>query len=227
MHGCWILTGGQQSSGEIPTKVVVVESLPGKQFKMQDYVPLKRRISLLDDGDGNQKKKKAVRRPDIELLAVDMPSNLVSREPHHSRNSSSSCSTSAAVVVDAAKQRHSNKPRQATNKHTLNSAGHRHEYSFLECCESHVFSDFDQYFMARKEMDCSPPFRMAVAKFASSLYLELHNLDEDAEEEPFEAVSFHEIMGQFIKKVFNAADDLARDIVESGHLYHHYSSGTN
>jgi len=95
-------------------------------------------------------------------------------------------------------------------------------YTFSQSCECQVLSDYDQHFKARpKDFNCMPPFRSAVAKFASSLYLEMHNLDEDEENQHHDAMPFGDILDKFIKNVFSAADSMAQDIAVSGCLYYH------
>lgn len=221
-----VVIAGNRSA--VQSKVLLLRSADTKKFNMEDYVLLKRRHSFDGDNDNHnhnhnnrgshkqlRKKQTIVSRRNGNNSAAETMSNLRFDDDDEQPTSINSCSSTTPQV-----ERRDIPP--ATKKTQEQMAGRRHVYTFLQCCECQVFASYDKYFKARpQELKCSPPFRTAVAQFASSLYLELHNLAEDGEEEPYEAVPFHEMFDAFITKVFSAADALAQDIAVSGSLHFH------
>ncbi len=97
-----------------------------------------------------------------------------------------------------------------------------YKYTLAESCECQTLSDHDQYLKARpSRMKCTEPFHKAVACFASSLYLEMNELDENGDELTTDETAFYCILDRFIRKVFTAANNMRQDIAESCGLLDH------
>ncbi len=92
-------------------------------------------------------------------------------------------------------------------------------YTFKQSCECQVLSDHDIFFKKHgKELSCIKSFNIAVAMFASDLYLELNGLEEDDEENEDDLTPFGDILEVFIRRVFTAANEMSEDIVTSCRL---------
>lgn len=236
------------------------------QFRLSDYVTLKRRKRLLiesdtdddadeaaDDNDGGESWNKKHRKDEYASFVdadIDTKNNNTWREIIDLTSDASDSdvvmdpsTTSASTTSSQVMKSTSNTEKlDAIFRHIMNGssndeqielmrehnrylrlkelkANNPYVYSFTECCQCQVLSDHDQFFKVRpRELQCIKPFRTAVATFASSLYLELNELEPDGEQSGDDLIPFNELLEVFIRKIFTVADELAHDIGESSGL---------
>jgi len=243
---------------------VTLETKNTSQFRLSDYVTLKRRKRLLiesdtdddadeaaDDNDGGESWNKKHRKDDYASFVdadIGTKNNNTWREIIDLTSDASDSdvvmdpSTTSASTSSKVKPTSNTEKLDAIFRHIMNGSSNDEQielmrehnrylrlnelkaknpyvYSFTECCQCQVLSDHDQYFKVRpRELQCIKPFRTAVATFASSLYLELNELEPDGEQSGDDFIPFNELLEDFIRKIFTVADELAHDIGESSGL---------